>query len=207
MTHPSHKGHPENKSAQTQSSKKEEQMPMKDTARGGVAGPGVMWGINWPGAITGWVAALLMNLILIAIAGAILGPLVISTITLKLFTTTAGILSAIILLAIGFISYFVGGWVAGRVAGFNGVLNGIMTVVTGIVVAIILGIVGVVFASNVTALAGTIPPGLIGSITSFISIGGIIMLIANLLGAALGGWLGARTAIMRVMKPTTATQT
>lgn len=173
----------------------EEMMKQKMAIRGGQYKPGVMWGISWPGAITGWVVALVVSLLLLSIAGFILGPIITAGLTLEtLFAGTAGIVGAFVLLGISFVSYFIGGWVSARIAGFNGILNGFMTVIVGIIVAFVFGIAAAIIAGNIASILNASVPGfLVGNIAGLLNIAGLILLVVQLIGAALGGWVGERS--------------
>jgi hypothetical protein len=200
--------HPKNKERETEQSEsrrkqveREEMTPQKMKARGAEYNPGTMWGINWPASITGWFVSLIVGMLFLAVAGAIFGPIITAGFALKeLLTGTAGVIAAVVLLAIAFVSYFIGGWIAGRLAGFNGVLNGIMTVVVGLIVAFVFGIVAAVLAGSIVSFISAAVPGfLVANIASLLSISGFILLIVQVAGAALGGWFGERAVKMMPM--------
>ncbi len=109
---------------------------------------------------------------------------------------TVGLIGAIALVVILFISYFAGGYVAGRMARFSGAKQGVAVwlwaVVIAIVVAIISAIAGAQF--NILANLNSFPriPFNEGTITTVGIITAIAVAIVSLIGAVLGGLTGMR---------------
>ena len=101
------------------------------------------------------------------------------------------------LLAILIVSYYCGGYVAGRMARFSGVAQGIAVWVWAIAIAIIVAIVGVVLDSRYDLVGeGRVAFPRVPISEDFIVIAGIIaalvVVIASLGGAILGGTAGVR---------------
>lgn len=109
---------------------------------------------------------------------------------------SVGWIGAVALFVILFVAYYCGGYVAGRMARFNGVKQGIAVWVWAIVIAIVVAVL--------TALAGT-QFDILGSLNSFpripvsegeLTLAGVITVIvvavASLGGAILGGAAGTR---------------
>lgn len=110
--------------------------------------------------------------------------------------STVGIVGAIILLVILFVAYYCGGYVAGRMARFNGMKQGIAVWVWAIVVAIVLAVVAAVAGSqyNILAKLGSFPriPVNEGTLTAGGIIALLVVVVASLVGAILGGLAGMR---------------
>ncbi|MCW2758711.1 MAG: hypothetical protein JWO46_2457, partial [Nocardioidaceae bacterium] len=107
---------------------------------------------------------------------------------------TVGLIGAIALVVVLFVSYFAGGYVAGRMARFSGAKQGLAVWLWAIVIAIVVAIVGAIAGSKYDIL---------GQLNSFpripvdegtLSTAGIIALVAvvvaSLVGAMLGGLAG-----------------
>ena len=107
----------------------------------------------------------------------------------------AAIVSAVVVLVILALAYFLGGYVAGRLARFNGPKQGLGVWLIGVVLTVILAVAGVVLGAQFNVLAQlnlpTIPldPG-------SLTIGGLIALVVilavTLLAAMAGGKAGTR---------------
>lgn len=174
MTHPAHKGHENDERMQK--------------PRGGQAM--VIGGINWPAAFTGWAIAFLSGLILSAITGAVLTALGTTT-----PITGLGIAGGIVGLIVWFIAFLIGGWTASRIAGFNGLLQGFMVWIIGLVFIVLLLILAAVLGPGVALIGGISIPA-VGNLAAAVGIGSVILLIVELIGALLGGWLATRTQRM-----------
>lgn len=108
--------------------------------------------------------------------------------------TTVGIGGAIVLLVIMVVSYYCGGYVAGRMARFNGLRQGLAVWVWGIVIAIIIAIISAIAGSKYDILSklNSFPriPVKQGDLTTGGVIALIIVAVASLIGALLGGLAG-----------------
>ncbi len=168
-------------------------------------------GIKWGSAFFGWLTATGTGLLLTALAtaaGAVIGlgstpggagqaaeqagqaaqnPATVQT---------AGLVSAIAVLAILFLAYYCGGYVAGRMARFNGMKQGIAVwlwaLLIAAIVAVLVGIAGSQF--NILANLNSLPrlPVGEGDLTAAGIITALVALAASLGGAILGGLAGMR---------------
>ena len=109
---------------------------------------------------------------------------------------TVGIAGGIALLVILFVSYYCGGYVAGRMARFNGMKQGIAVWLWAVVIAIVVAVLGAVAGSKFDVLAKLNSFPRIPVNEGTLSTGGIIALVvvavASLVGAVLGGLAGMR---------------
>jgi hypothetical protein len=111
-------------------------------------------------------------------------------------TTTIGIAGAIALVVVLLISYYCGGYVAGRMARFDGLKQGLAVWLWAVVIAIVVAVVGAIAGSqfNVLANLNSFPriPINEGTTTAFGIITAIVLALASLGGALLGGMAGMR---------------
>jgi hypothetical protein len=109
---------------------------------------------------------------------------------------TVGIAGGIALLVILFLSYYCGGYVAGRMARFNGLRQGVAVWLWAVVIAIVVAVLGAVAGSRFDVLAKLNSFPRIPVNEGTLSTGGIIALVlvalASLAGAVLGGLAGMR---------------
>jgi hypothetical protein len=109
---------------------------------------------------------------------------------------TVGWIGAIALLVIVFVAYWCGGYVAGRMARFNGIRQGIAVWLWAIVIAIIVALLGLVAGAQFDVLVdlNAFPriPLSEGELTTAGIITAVIVAIASLAGAILGGMAGMR---------------
>ncbi len=161
-------------------------------------------GIKIGSAFFGWLSATGMSVLLTALvsaAGTAVGlatkaNIEDATSAASSNPDTIGIVGAIILLVILFVSYYCGGYVAGRMARFNGIKQGLAVWVWAIVIAIAVAVLAAVAGSKYDVLSklDSFPRIPVGGGT--LSTAGIIALaaiiIATLLGAVLGGLAGMR---------------
>jgi hypothetical protein len=168
-------------------------------------------GIKWGSAFFGWLTATGTALLLTALAAA-------AGTAFGLATTpggagqaaeqagqaaqdpataqTAGLVSAIVVLAILFLAYYCGGYVAGRMARFNGMRQGVAVwlwaLLIAAIVAVLAGIAGSQF--NILANLNSLPRLPIGEgvLTTSGVIVALVALAASLGGAILGGLAGMR---------------
>ncbi|WP_173924252.1 YrzE family protein [Agromyces sp. Marseille-P2726] len=105
-----------------------------------------------------------------------------------------GWIGAIALLVILFVAYYCGGYVAGRMARFNGVKQGIAVWVWALVIAIVVALLGVLIGSqfDIFANLNVFPriPLSEGDLTVAGIITTILVIVASLGGAILGGKAG-----------------
>jgi hypothetical protein len=110
--------------------------------------------------------------------------------------TTVGIAGAIALIVVALVAYFCGGYVAGRMARFNGAKQGVAVwlwaVVIAILVAVIAAIAGAQF--NILANVNAFPrlPIDEGNLTTASIVTAVLVALASLGGAILGGLAGMR---------------
>ena len=150
-------------------------------------------GINWGAAFFGWLVAVGLGSLLVAIlaaAGAAVG--LTENVTEPDATTNAetlGLGGAIALLAVLMIAYYCGGYVAGRMSRFDGARQGFGAWLFGIAVTIVLALAAVILGSEYNVLDQLNLPALpVGDAT--LTTGGAIALAAVVLGtllAAVGG--------------------
>ncbi|MDQ2850670.1 MAG: hypothetical protein M3Y49_08035 [Actinomycetota bacterium] len=158
-------------------------------------------GIKVGSAFFGWLTATGMAVLLIALVAALgagVGVVNTATITKATATTsndkTVGVIGAVVLLLIVLISYYCGGYVAGRMARFNGLRQGIAVWVWALVIVIVLAALAVIGGQkyNVLATLNAFPriPVNEGTLSTTGIIALIIVAVASLIGAILGGLAG-----------------
>lgn len=111
-------------------------------------------------------------------------------------TTTIGIIGAIALVIVLFVAYLAGGYVAGRMARFDGLKQGLAVWLWAVVIAVVVAIVGAIAGSqfNVLANVDSFPriPVNEGDLTTTGIITAVVVAVASLGGALLGGVAGMR---------------
>lgn len=109
---------------------------------------------------------------------------------------TVGWVGAIALLVIVFVAYWCGGYVAGRMARFNGVIQGVAVWVWAVVIAIVVALLGLVVGDQFDILVdlNAFPriPLSEGELTTAGIVTAVIVALASLGGAILGGMAGTR---------------
>ncbi|WP_181397213.1 hypothetical protein [Cryobacterium arcticum] len=109
---------------------------------------------------------------------------------------TVGLVGAIALGVVVFVSYFAGGYVAGRMARFSGAKQGVAVWLWALIVAVILAIVGAIAGSQSTVLAdlNSFPriPINEGDLALGSIITAVVIAAVSLGGAVLGGLAGMR---------------
>jgi len=150
-------------------------------------------GVNWGAAFFGWLVAVGLGSLLVAIlaaAGAAVG--LTQNVTETDATSNAetlGLGGAIALLVVLMIAYYSGGYVAGRMSRFDGARQGFGAWLFGIAVTIVLALAAVILGSEYNVLDQLNLPALpVGDAT--LTTGGAIALAAVVLGtllAAVGG--------------------
>ncbi len=111
-------------------------------------------------------------------------------------SNTVGIVGAIVLLVIVLVSYYCGGYVAGRMARFNGISQGVAVWVWTLVIAVVLAVLAAAAGQkyNVSATLNIFPriPVREGTLTTAGIIALLVVAVAALVGAILGGLAGMR---------------
>lgn len=161
-------------------------------------------GVKVGSAFFGWLAAMGMAVLLTALIAAtgaaiglgMTGDLDDATGAAAENAETVGAIGAIALIVIMLVAYFCGGYVAGRMARFNGAKQGVAVWVWAVVIAIIVAIIAAIGGSNFNILANVngfprIPIDE-GDLTSASVITAVLVAIASLVGAILGGMAGMR---------------
>lgn len=161
-------------------------------------------GVKIGSAFFGWLTATGMAVILTAVVAATgaaigLGILQDPDVAAEEATEnpeTVGWVGAIVLLIIVFIAYWCGGYVAGRMARFNGVRQGVAVWVWALVIAVVVALLTLAAGSQFDILGDVdaFPriPVSEGEMTIASIITAIVVAIASLGGAILGGVAGTR---------------
>jgi hypothetical protein len=109
---------------------------------------------------------------------------------------SVGLIGGIVLLAIIFVSYLVGGYVAGRMARFNGLKQGLGVWLWAVIIAILVGLAGWLAGAQFDVLARTNSFPRLPLNEGTLTTGGMLVAIgvvaASLFGALLGGLAGMR---------------
>jgi hypothetical protein len=156
-------------------------------------------GINWGAAFFGWLVAVGLGALLVAIlaaAGAAVGLTQnVTTTDAKSNAETIGLGGAIALVVVLMIAYYAGGYVAGRMSRFDGARQGLGAWIFGVLVTLVLAAAGAILGSEYNVLDQLNLPALpVGKDT--MTTGGVIALIAvvvgSLLAAIVGGKAGER---------------
>jgi hypothetical protein len=109
---------------------------------------------------------------------------------------TVGLVGAIAIAVVLFVSYLCGGYVAGRMARFDGARQGVAVWVWSVVVAIVVGVVGAVAGSRYDVLGqlNSFPrvPLNTQDLTTAGVVAVVLALVIALVGAVLGGIAGMR---------------
>ena len=152
-------------------------------------------GFDWWPDFIGWAVAIFFTLLFGGIAAAIVGgvgyqldaPVSGSDPT----SQKLGIGGLIGGLAAVFLGYLVGGYTAGRMARFDGVKNGIGVVIWTVIMAVVLGVLGTVLGNQFDLTRRLRLDIDRGTLTTAGLISLAVTLVMMLLGAVLGGKLGA----------------
>lgn len=107
---------------------------------------------------------------------------------------TVGIVGGIVLVVVFFVAYYCGGYVAGRMARFDGLRQGLAVWIWAVLIAIVVAILAAVAGSKYDVLSELnsfprIPVGS-GSLTTGGVIALVLVAVASLAGALLGGVAG-----------------
>jgi len=156
-------------------------------------------GINWGSAFFGWLVAIGVAVILLAIlsaAGAAFGlGNNVSTADAKANADTIGIAGGILLVAVLAIAYWCGGYVSGRMSRFDGGRQGLGTWVVGLVVTIVVALAGWIFGSEYNIFEKLNLPHIPideGTLTTGGAIALVAVVVLTLLAAMGGGKAGER---------------
>ena len=155
-------------------------------------------GLNWGAAFFGWLVAIGLAALLVAIvaaAGTALGLSEFSGAEARANAETIGIGGGILLVAILALAYFAGGYVAGRMSRFDGARQGVGVWVLGLLATIALAIAGVIGGSEYNVLERLDLPRIPieeGDLTTGGAIALGAVLVATLLAAVFGGRAGHR---------------
>jgi hypothetical protein len=152
-------------------------------------------GVNWGAAFFGWLVAVGLGSLLVAIlaaAGAAVGLTENVTETDAANNAeTIGLGGAIALLVVLMIAYYCGGYVAGRMSRFDGARQGFGAWLFGIAVTIVLALAAVILGSEYNVLEQLNLPSLpVGDST--LTTGGAIALAAVVLGTLLAAIVGGK---------------
>ena len=148
-------------------------------------------GFNWGAAFFGWIVAIGITVLLIAILGAG-GTALGLTKASSSQASTIGIAGGVALLVVLMVGYFAGGYVAGRLSRFDGARQGLGTWILGLLVTIAAAAAGAVFGSKYNVLAKLNLPRIPvneGSLTT----AGLIALAAVLVGTLIAALIGGKT--------------
>ena len=152
-------------------------------------------GVNWGAAFFGWLVAVGLGALLVAIlaaAGAAVG--LTENVTTKDAQTNAetiGLGGAIALLVVLMIAYYCGGYVAGRMSRFDGARQGVGAWIFGVFVTLVLAAAAAILGSQYNVLDQlNLPARPVGSDT--MTTGGVIALVVIVLGSLLAAVVGGK---------------
>jgi hypothetical protein len=161
-------------------------------------------GVKVGSAFFGWLAAMGMAVILTAVLAAAGTAVGLGTGTdpnkavdqASSDVARVGLVGAIVLGIILFVSYYCGGYVAGRMARFNGAKQGLAVWVWALVVAVIVAVVGFIAGSKYDVLGQLNSFPRLPISTSDLNTAGVVALVlaavTSLVGAIAGGSAGMR---------------
>ena len=153
-------------------------------------------GINWGAAFFGWLVAMAMTVLLAgivsAVAAAVGEEMNLTQTDVEAEGATAGLVGAIVVIAVFAIAYYAGGYVAGRMSRFDGGRQGLAVWIVGLLVTILAVVIGLVFGEQYNVLDRVNPPDMnapedagIGAIVA-----GLVLLVVTALTAMAGGKAG-----------------
>jgi len=155
-------------------------------------------GLNWGSAFFGWLVAVGVAVILLAIlsaAGTAFGLGDVSDSDAQSNAETIGVAGGILLIAVLAIAYWCGGYVSGRMSRFDGGRQGFGTWAIGLIVTIILAVAGWAFGSEYNVLEQLNLPRIPvdeGTLTGGAAIALAAVVIITLLASMGGGKAGER---------------
>jgi hypothetical protein len=151
-------------------------------------------GINWGASFFGWLVAVGVAALLVAILAAAGAAVGLTATTEAEATSNAeeiGLGGGIALVVVLMLAYYAGGYVAGRMSRFDGGRQGLGTWVIGLLVTIALALAAVVLGDQYNVLEQLNLPSLpVGDQT--LATGGIIALVAIVLGSLLAAMFGGK---------------
>jgi hypothetical protein len=151
-------------------------------------------GINWGAAFFGWLVAVGLGSLLVAIAaaaGTAVGLTEVSSTEAEQNAETITLGGAIVLVAILMVAYYFGGYVAGRMSRFDGARQGFGAWLFGVAVTLLLALAAVILGSEYNVLEQLNLPSLpVGEST--LTTGGAITLAAIVLGTVLAAVVGGK---------------
>jgi hypothetical protein len=151
-------------------------------------------GLNWGSAFFGWLVAVGIATLLIALlsaAGTAVGLTKASASDAAGNADTLGIVGGVLLLVILLVAYYAGGYVAGRMSRFTGTRQGLGVWIIGLVVTVVLAVAGALLGAKYNVLSGLNLPRVPvdeGSLTT----GGLIALAAIVLGTLVAALAGGK---------------
>jgi hypothetical protein len=155
-------------------------------------------GFKWGAAFFGWLSAIGLTVLLLAIAsaaGVALGFAAEDTDASNPDAETVGLVGAIVLLVIIGLGYYAGGYVAGRMARFDGARQGVGVWIIGLLVTIALAVAGWAFGSEYNVLSDLNMPRIPveeGDATTAGIIALVAVVLVTLFAAISGGKVGER---------------
>ena len=168
------------------------------------AGKAQYGGIKVGSALYGWLTATGIAVLLTAIVAAAGTAIAISNKTnvgqaaaqAAQNAKTVGVVGTVVLLVILFVAYFCGGYVAGRMARFNGAQQGVAVWLWAVLIAVAVAVAGAVGGSKYDVLGqlNSFPriPVDAGTLSTASIIALVVVALASLVGAILGGLAGMR---------------
>lgn len=157
-------------------------------------------GTDWLASFVGFIFALVSGAVLALIPAVILIPLGFSLDLGGQPLGAAAITGLVIVGVVLFLMYFFGGYVSGRLARFDGGLNGVMLVIWTIILVVLFLLAGGIFSGFLPAgvaenMQSFVQDGVIATFNDLIAQGGvgIGVLVAGVLLAVLGAFVGGRT--------------
>jgi amino acid transporter len=170
------------------------------------AGPGVVQqrqrdeygGFNVGAAFFGWLVAVGIAVLLTALlsaAGAAIGLTQLTEGEAKSNAETISIVGGILLIVVLALSYYAGGYVAGRMSRFDGGRQGLGVWIIGLLVTVALAVLGAIAGSEWNLFSQVNLPRIPideGSLATGGAITLVVILIATLVAAVVGGKAGER---------------
>jgi len=152
-------------------------------------------GANLGAAFFGWLVAAAMALLLAGIIGAVAAgvgeSLEISQAEAQAEAEGIGLGAGIALVVALMIAYYAGGYVAGRMSRYDGGRQGLAVWVVGLLLTLIAALIGVAFGSQYDVVNRVDLPS-IPVPTETLTTGGIITVVAVLVGTLLAAMLGGK---------------
>jgi hypothetical protein len=152
-------------------------------------------GINWGASFFGWLVAIGIGALLTALVSAAGAAIAISEIesTTEAVANadTISVVGGLALIAIALIAYFAGGYVAGRMSRFDGARQGVGVWVWSIAAVIVLAVIGAIAGSEYNLFSELDLPR-IPVDEGDLTVGGVIVLAAVLVGALLAAMAGGK---------------